>query len=108
RKEALEMAKSGELGYSYDDNYMVNTSTEEDGQVSEGAKEVAKEYNSKKSKYNVYTNNCTDACQEAIQRKTNIIMPLDVDPRPNSYFNKLKFRGVKRKSQYGGRQRWEY
>lgn len=40
-------------------------------------------------KYNLYTNNCVDACQDAIRRNNRINLPLDINPKPNAYFSEL-------------------
>lgn len=44
----------------------------------------------KDKKYNLYTNNCVDACQDIIEKNTDINLPSDYNPKPNSYFEKLK------------------
>ncbi|MFV0507334.1 MAG: RHS repeat domain-containing protein, partial [Bacteroidales bacterium] len=95
--EALAGAKSGQLGTAYDDSYKITTSSKEDAQIHTGATKVANDHNSGKSEYNLYFNNCVDACQDAVQSNTRIDMPTDYSPVPNSYFDKVKENGVTRK-----------
>jgi len=40
------------------------------------------------SEYNVYFNNCVDACQDTIGEA--IDLPLDLTPVPNDYFEELE------------------
>ncbi len=87
--EAIEATKSGELGYSYDENLKITTSKVEDGQITEAASEVSNDFATGESEYNAYTNNCTDACQDVIQNNTDIDLPLDISPKPNDYFDNL-------------------
>jgi len=94
--EALAGAKSGQLGTAYDDFYKINTSSKEDAQIHTGATKVANDHNTGKSEYNLYFNNCVDACQDAVQSNTRIDMPTDYSPVPNSYFYKVEENGVKR------------
>jgi len=88
--EVESMAQSGQLGYQYDDKVTLNTTRAEDKKISETASQLRQDFQSGKEKYNVYFNNCTDAVQTAIQKNTNINLPIDFDPRPNKYFEKLK------------------
>jgi RHS repeat-associated protein len=90
KSEVESIAKSGQLGYQYDDNVTINTSQREDKRISQTAHQLQRDYRSGKEEYNVYFNNCTDAVQTAIQKRTNINLPIDFDPRPNKYFEKLK------------------
>ena len=56
----------------------------------ENAKELGAAFESKKKLYNLCFENCVDADQETVQKKIGIDLPLDIDPRPNEYFNKLQ------------------
>jgi len=88
--EALGAAKSGQLGYQYDDSVKIETTSKEDADIANSASQVTSDHQSGKSEYNLYSNNCVDACQDAVQNKTNINLPIDFNPVPNSYFDKLK------------------
>ena len=94
--EALGAATGGQLGYAYDDSYKITTSPKEDGQIHNGATQVVNDHQTGESKYNLYFNNCVDACQDAVQSNTRINMPIDGSPVPNTYFDKVKENGVTR------------
>ena len=96
RSEALAGAKSGQLGTAYDESYTITTTSKEDALINTGATKVANDHNTGKSEYNLYFNNCVDACQDAVQGNTRINMPTDYSPVPNSYFDKVKTDGVSR------------
>jgi len=85
KSEALKM-----VGSMYDDGVEFKTTKQEDANIAKGAKQVEADHKSGDSEYNIYTNNCTDAVQDAVQSETNIDLPVDVNPKPNSYFKKLK------------------
>jgi|GEM_PF-6573867 len=87
---AVELAKSGGLGYEYDDTQLIETTREQDEQIAQNALDIRDAHADGSKEYNVYTNNCTDACQDIIQTNTGINLPRDGNPRPNSYFNKLR------------------
>jgi len=89
-QEALQAAKSGSFGYQFDDSVKIETTKQEDKNITKAAAEVEANHKSGKSKYNLFRNNCVDACQDAVQNNTNIDLPTDYSPVPNSYFNKLK------------------
>jgi len=89
-KEALQAAKSGQLGYAYDDSAKLETTKREDNLIAKGASEVTRDHTTGKSEYNLYSNNCVDACQDAVQDNTKVDLPIDYSPVPNSYFKKLK------------------
>ena len=88
--EALNIAKSGQLGSKYHDSVKVETTQQEDANIAKAASQVAESHNNGSSEYNIYSNNCVDACQDAVQNNTKINLPIDFSPVPNSYFDKLK------------------
>ncbi len=90
REQALEAATSGQLGYNYSESVTLETTSEQDGQIHKNALDVQKQHESGDKKYNLYFNNCVDACQDAVQPETEIDLPTDIDPRPNSYFEELQ------------------
>lgn len=94
--EALQLAKSGQLGTQYDDSVKIETTQQEDTNIAQSASQVAADHKSGKSEYNLYSNNCVDACQDAVQNNTKINLPIDFSPVPNSYFDKLKKNSSKR------------
>ncbi len=89
-KEAIQAAKSGQLGYAYDDSVKLETTSKEDADITKAAAKVEQNHATGKSKYSLYSNNCVDACQNAIHNNTYIQLPVDYSPVPNSYFQKLK------------------
>lgn len=92
KEEVISVAQSGQLGYAYDDNIVLNSSKTQDAQITKNSFKLQRDYNAGREEYNLYFNNCADAMQDIIQTKTNIDLPIDFDPRPNEYFNKLKSR----------------
>ena len=90
REQAIEAGTSGQLGYNYSESVTLETTSKQDGQIYKNALEVQKQHESGDKEYNLYFNNCVDACQDAVQPGTKIDMPTDIDPRPNSYFDELK------------------
>lgn len=95
-KEALASAKNGTFGTKYDASFKINTSSDEDKKIHKGATKVANDHNNGTLKYNLYFNNCVDACQDAIQSNTQIVMPIVISPEPNSYFDSLIEKGTTR------------
>jgi hypothetical protein len=87
--ELIKGAKDGVDGNKYDQFSTMNTTKEQDRQVYENAVELQLMHASTEKKYNLYFNNCVDACQDATQTNTGINLPYEVDPRPNSYWNDL-------------------
>ncbi len=74
----------------YEDYVVLNTSTEQDKQIYENAVKLQSDFDTEKKGYNLIFNNCVDACQTVVQKKTGIDLPLDTDPRPNKYYQKLE------------------
>ncbi len=88
--EVTGFVKSGQLGYQYDESVTYGTTPEQDAQISQNAFKLQRDYNRGSRSYNLYFNNCVDACQEITQGGTGIGLPADNDPRPNSYFDRLR------------------
>ena len=68
----------------------MNTTKDQDREIAFNAIDLKAMYASGEKKYNLYSNNCVDACQDATQTNTGISLPLDVNPKPNAYFNQLR------------------
>ncbi|MBS1622174.1 MAG: hypothetical protein JSS80_11120 [Bacteroidetes bacterium] len=90
QSELMTAAKTGIGGNAFDEFTTMNTSKKEDKQISANAFELQGKYQSGEKKYNLYFNNCVDACQDATQKNNGINLPLDINPKPNAYFNQLK------------------
>ena len=87
--ELVTAAKSGIGGNAFDEFSTMNTSKAQDKQISDNAIELQGKYKSGEKKYNLYFNNCVDACQDATQKNSGIILPFDLNPKPNAYYNQL-------------------
>jgi RHS repeat-associated protein len=85
---AIRLAKQDKSNKPYTSQVRIKTSKEMDEEIYDKAKEVANSTNMGEDKYNLLFNNCVDACQDVIQEA--IDLPLDIDPRPNKYFEKLE------------------
>jgi RHS repeat-associated protein len=88
--EIAGLMKSGKTPYGADDITQMNTTTKQDAQISKNAFDIQGKFKKGESSYNLYFNNCVDGAQDAVQKNTGINLPIDFDPRPNSYFPKLK------------------
>jgi RHS repeat-associated protein len=88
--ELMNAAKSGIAGNAYDEFSTLNTSKAQDKSITANAFELQGQYASGEKKYNLYFNNCVDACQDATQKSTGINLPVDFSPVPNSYWSKLQ------------------
>ena len=51
--------------------------------------QIKKNVNSEKEEYKALTNSCADAVKDVLEKGLEIELPSKIDPRPNSYFNKL-------------------
>jgi len=65
----------------------IETSKEQDGNLAKKAFELKETLGQRK--YRLWTNSCVDSTQE-LSKAGDLLTPLDVDPRPNKYFEKLK------------------
>jgi RHS repeat-associated protein len=88
---AVEMAKGDVNNSPYTETLQLKTRKSQDKQIYKNTLKLENDFNTTgKEKYQLILNNCVDAVQKTIQRKTKINLPLDTDPRPNKYFEKLK------------------
>ena len=87
---AIAMAKTDDNNSPYQDQIVLETSQKMDESIYNNAVRLMNETNSGEKKYNVLTNNCVDACQDPIELGTGIDLPMDLNPSPNAYFNKIK------------------
>ena len=90
KKEALDAVTGGK----YDNSITLVTTPEQDGMITSNALKLQADFASAKEKYNVYSNNCVDACQDAVEgtkgTSTGIHLPKDNNPKPNAYFEQLE------------------
>ncbi len=87
--ELINAAKAGIGGNAYDEFSIMNTSKDQDREIAFNAIDLKAMHANGEKKYNLYFNNCVDACQNATQTNTGISLPLDANPKPNAYFNQL-------------------
>lgn len=80
---------AGYRATNYDDFVKIETSSKIDDKVYSNALELQSKYDSKEKSYNLLFENCVDACQQTVD-KAGVKLPLDVNPKPNSYFQQLK------------------
>ena len=97
KDQAIAFVQSGGAdGTKYENNITLKTSKKQDEIITNNAVSLQKDFQSKKEKYNVYTNNCADAVKDIVEgnkgNNTGIELPTIYDPRPNSYFKRLQSR----------------
>jgi RHS repeat-associated protein len=90
RDEAIAMAASGELGTRYTDTLQMKTTNSQDATIAKNAVDLVRQHATGEKTYSLYFNNCVDAVQDAVQTDTKIDLPIDFDPRPTKYFEKLQ------------------
>ena len=69
------------------DVVFIDTTKEQDRNISNKAFNL--QNTTDQRKYRLFTNNCVDSFQD-VCGAGGVDLPLDVDPRPNSYFEELK------------------
>jgi RHS repeat-associated protein len=69
---------------------LIKTSKEQDGKVTESAEKIAQEHNSGEKKYNLYSNNCTDAAVDVLERAGISIENSSTTVKPNSWITEVK------------------
>lgn len=90
-KAAVEWVRNHDKNNSYYKEYVsFETTKAQDARMLTTAIAHQKEYKDGDKEYNVFYNNCTDFCQDVIEEGTFIDLPIDIDPRPNEYFDQLK------------------
>jgi RHS repeat-associated protein len=105
---AIATAKQDASNSPYTETVQLKTTNEQDEQIYKNALELEEDYKTGKQRYQLITNNCVDADQCTVQKKTGIKLPLDIDPRPNKYFQKLKSFVEKSNAKFEQEnQRWE-
>jgi hypothetical protein len=97
--EAFAATKKGMSdGNAYDEMAVFNTNKKEDAIISKNVTNLKSRFDNGTDLYQLWNNNCADACQDAIEgipakggTKTGIKTPSDEStPRPNGYFPKIK------------------
>jgi hypothetical protein len=87
--EAIALAKAGDTENSaYTDQVTFKTDSKTDQKIFEEVTSKADKVNSGEDKYNVLTNNCTDAIERPIEEATGVSLPDDA--RPNKNFESAK------------------
>ena len=68
KEQAIAFVQSGGAdGTQYDNALTLKTSKKQDATITSNAYSLQKDFQAKKEKYNVYTNNCTDAVQDVVE-----------------------------------------
>jgi len=67
----------------------IETSSKMDEKIFKKAGKLQKRYEKGLLRYNIITQNCVDAVQQCVKAGTGDV-PLDIDPRPNKYFERLQ------------------
>ncbi|MFD0767119.1 RHS repeat domain-containing protein, partial [Mucilaginibacter lutimaris] len=86
--EAVNLAKQDKGNSAYTDQVTFKTDSKTDQKIFDNVTEKANKVNSGEEKYNVVTNNCTDAIERPIEKATGVSLP--DDPRPNVNFKEVK------------------
>ena len=86
--DAISMAKTDSNNSEYTDQVTFKTDAKTDQKIFDSVKEKATVVNNGEDKYNVLTNNCTDACERPIEDATGVSLPDGAEP--NSNFQDLK------------------
>ena len=88
-KEAIEFAKKDVNNSEYTQELVLRTSSKMDDKIYQSALDKQNNVNSEKEEYKALTNSCADAVKDVLEKGLEIELPSKIDPRPNSYFNKL-------------------
>ncbi len=80
---AINMAKQDTNNSAYTDHITFETSSEQDQKIFEATTEKADLINSGQEKYNVLSNNCTDAVERPIEKATGASLPNKAIPNAN-------------------------
>lgn len=82
-KDAISMAKTDTNNSPYNDQVTFKTDSKTDQKIFESVTQKAENVNSGDDKYNVVSNNCTDACERPIEQATGVPLPDNVEPNKN-------------------------
>ena len=88
-EEAIEFAKKDVNNSEYTQELVLQTSSKMDGKIYQSALDKQSNVNSGNEEYKALTNSCADAVKDVLEKGLGIDLPSKIDPRPNSYFNKL-------------------
>jgi hypothetical protein len=86
--EAVNMAKTDTNNSAYTDQVTFKTDSNTDKAIFAATSEKAEAVNSGADKYNLLTNNCTDAVERPIEAATSVKLPDTATPKTN--FAELK------------------
>ncbi len=87
-KDAIGMAKTDTGNSPYTDQVTFKTDSKTDQKIFESVTEKQQNVNSGDDKYNLVSNNCTDAVERPIEKATGVSLPNDIEPNAN--FNEVK------------------
>jgi RHS repeat-associated protein len=87
-EEAISMAKQDKNNSEYTDQVTIKTDSKTDQKIFDNVNAEADKVNSGEKKYNLVTNNCTDAVERPIEKATGAKLPEDATPNAN--FQKVK------------------
>ena len=88
-EEAIEFAKKDVNNSECTQELVLQTSSKMDGKIYQSALDKQSNVNSGNEEYKALTNSCADAVKDVLEKGLGIDLPSKIDPRPNSYFNKL-------------------
>ena len=88
-EEAIKFAKTDATNSEYTQELVLQTSSKMDDKIFQSALDKQNNVNSGKEEYKALTNSCADAVKDVLEKGLGIELPSKIDPRPNSYFNKL-------------------
>lgn len=83
------MQKKDVNNSEYTQELVLRTSSKMDDKIYQSALDKKNNVNSEKEEYKALTNSCADAVKDVLEKGLGIELPSKIDPRPNSYFNKL-------------------
>ena len=88
-KKQLNLQKKDVNNSEYTQELVLQTSSKMDGKIYQSALDKQSNVNSGNEEYKALTNSCADAVKDVLEKGLGIDLPSKIDPRPNSYFNKL-------------------
>ena len=87
-EEAINAAKQDSNNSEYTDYVTFETTSEQDQKIYDETIDKAEKVNSGEESYNLISNNCTDGCEDPIEKATHVSLPNEVSP--NSNFDEIK------------------
>lgn len=82
-QDAIKLAKGDTNNSPYTDQVTFKTDSKTDQKIFDSVIEKSNAVNSGSDKYNVFTNNCTDAIERPVEKATGVSLPNDMVPKNN-------------------------